>query len=89
MRFLPLFADLSSGTVALIGVGAPARAKLRLLRSAGASVRWFSGDEDVSDELLMAVASPGRVAVDPSIRCRLITRATSPSSPPQAMHAMS
>ena len=66
MRFLPLFADLSSGTVALIGAGAPARAKLRLLRSAGASVRWFSGDVDVSDELLMALASPGRVAIDPS-----------------------
>ena len=66
MRFLPLFADLSSGAVALIGAGAPARAKLRLLRSAGANVRWFSGDVDVSDELLMALASPGRVAIDPS-----------------------
>ena len=66
MRFLPLFVDLSSGTVALIGAAEPARAKLRLLRSAGASVRWFSGDVDVSDELLTAIAAPGRVEIDPS-----------------------
>lgn len=50
MRFLPLFMDLSSGVVALVGAGAPARAKLRLLRSAGASVRWFTCGADVSDE---------------------------------------
>jgi uroporphyrin-III C-methyltransferase / precorrin-2 dehydrogenase / sirohydrochlorin ferrochelatase len=41
MRFLPVFLDLSSGTVALVGAGAAALNKLRLLQSAGANVRWY------------------------------------------------
>jgi uroporphyrin-III C-methyltransferase / precorrin-2 dehydrogenase / sirohydrochlorin ferrochelatase len=49
MRFLPLFADLTSGTAALIGASAPARAKLQLLQSAGAHVRWFVYGADVSE----------------------------------------
>ena len=44
MRFLPLFLDLSSGPVAPVGAGASALNKLRLLRSAGANVRWFARD---------------------------------------------
>ena len=36
MRFLPVFLDLQSGKVLLIGAGELVRAKLRLLVSAGA-----------------------------------------------------
>ena len=64
MRFLPLFLDLSSGTIALVGNSAAAINKLHLLRSAGATVRWFSDDVDVSAELLLASAPPGRVEID-------------------------
>ena len=42
MRFLPLFVDLSAGAVVLVGSGGAALAKLRLLRAAGAHVRWYS-----------------------------------------------
>src|SRR3954453_9496309 len=50
MRFLPIFLDLRSGPVLLAGGGDLARAKLRLLLSAGASVRWYATDRhrDVS-----------------------------------------
>ena len=64
MRFLPLFLDLSSETIALIGNSAAAMNKLHLLRSAGATVRWFSDDVDVSTELLLASVPPGRVEID-------------------------
>ncbi len=43
MRFLPVFLDVSAGTVALIGTGAAAHNKLRLLRAAGARIRWYVG----------------------------------------------
>ncbi len=61
MRFLPLFMDVTAGTVALIGAGPAALNKLRLLRAAGADVRWYSDDIDVAEELLLASASPGRL----------------------------
>src|SRR4030081_1284464 len=50
MRFLPVFLDLQSGKVLLVGAGDLARAKLRLLAAAGASVSWFAtdGHHDVS-----------------------------------------
>ena len=64
MRFLPLFLDLSSEAIALIGNSAAAMNKLHLLRSAGATVRWFSDDVDVSTELLLASVPPGRVEID-------------------------
>src|SRR6476620_7613060 len=50
MRFLPVFLDLQSGVVLLVGAGDLVRAKLRLLVSAGARVRWFATDcnQDVS-----------------------------------------
>jgi uroporphyrin-III C-methyltransferase/precorrin-2 dehydrogenase/sirohydrochlorin ferrochelatase len=50
MRFLPVFLDLQSGKVLLVGAGDLARAKLRLLAAAGAGVRWFAtdGNHDVS-----------------------------------------
>src|SRR4051812_7731421 len=44
MRFLPIFLDLRSGPVVLVGGGELARAKLRLLLSAGANVRWYATD---------------------------------------------
>lgn len=46
MRFLPVFLDLHAGPVLLVGQGEPARAKLRLLISAGAEVRWHAPDGD-------------------------------------------
>jgi uroporphyrin-III C-methyltransferase / precorrin-2 dehydrogenase / sirohydrochlorin ferrochelatase len=50
MRFLPVFLDLQAGPVVLIGSGELAQAKLRVLASAGAKVRWYalSGAHDVS-----------------------------------------
>ena len=44
MRFLPIFLDVQRGAVVLVGEGDLARAKLRLLVSAGARVRWFATD---------------------------------------------
>jgi uroporphyrin-III C-methyltransferase / precorrin-2 dehydrogenase / sirohydrochlorin ferrochelatase len=44
MRFLPVFLDLQAGPVLVIGAGEPVRAKLRLLVSAGARIRWFATD---------------------------------------------
>jgi uroporphyrin-III C-methyltransferase/precorrin-2 dehydrogenase/sirohydrochlorin ferrochelatase len=50
MRFLPVFLDLQTGPVLLVGAGELVRAKLRLLASAGARIRWFAtdGNHDVS-----------------------------------------
>jgi uroporphyrin-III C-methyltransferase/precorrin-2 dehydrogenase/sirohydrochlorin ferrochelatase len=50
MRFLPVFLDLQTGPVLLIGGGELARAKLRLLAAAGARVRWYAtdGNHDVN-----------------------------------------
>jgi uroporphyrin-III C-methyltransferase/precorrin-2 dehydrogenase/sirohydrochlorin ferrochelatase len=44
MRFLPVFLDLQTGPILLVGGGELARAKLRLLLSAGARVRWYATD---------------------------------------------
>ncbi|MBU6458928.1 MAG: siroheme synthase CysG [Bradyrhizobium sp.] len=44
MRFLPIFLDLHEGAVLLVGGGELVRAKLRLLISAGAQIRWFATD---------------------------------------------
>lgn len=46
MRYLPLFLDTKIGPVVLVGGGEFARAKLRLLLSAGATIRWFATDDD-------------------------------------------
>src|SRR3981081_602967 len=50
MRFLPVFLDLQTGPVLLVGAGELARAKMRLLTAAGARVRWYAtdGNHDVS-----------------------------------------
>src|SRR6201994_3190121 len=49
MRYLPVFLDLQSGLVALVGAGELARAKLRVLVAAGARIRWYAteGAHDV------------------------------------------
>jgi uroporphyrin-III C-methyltransferase / precorrin-2 dehydrogenase / sirohydrochlorin ferrochelatase len=44
MRFLPVFLDMQTGPILLVGGGDLARAKLRLLLSAGARVRWHATD---------------------------------------------
>src|SRR3981081_1513518 len=71
MRFLPVFLDLQSGLVVLIGAGELVRAKLRLLVSAGARVRWFAtdGNPDVSgiesaDAARIELASGDPLAAD-------------------------
>ena len=50
MRFLPVFLDLQTGPILLIGAGELVRAKLRLLLSAGARIRWYAldGNRDTS-----------------------------------------
>lgn len=63
MRFLPVFFDLSRGRVVLIGSGAPAIAKLRLLRAAGANVRWFANDDETGDELVHARHYSGTIEI--------------------------
>jgi uroporphyrin-III C-methyltransferase / precorrin-2 dehydrogenase / sirohydrochlorin ferrochelatase len=42
MQFLPVFLDLEAGPVVLVGAGDLALAKLRVLASAGARVRWYA-----------------------------------------------
>jgi uroporphyrin-III C-methyltransferase/precorrin-2 dehydrogenase/sirohydrochlorin ferrochelatase len=50
MRFLPLFFDLGKGPVILVGAGKEALAKLRILKAAGAHIRWYVlAREDVDD----------------------------------------
>jgi uroporphyrin-III C-methyltransferase/precorrin-2 dehydrogenase/sirohydrochlorin ferrochelatase len=44
MRYLPVFLDLRTGPIVLIGAGEFVRAKLRLLLSAGAQIRWYATD---------------------------------------------
>jgi uroporphyrin-III C-methyltransferase / precorrin-2 dehydrogenase / sirohydrochlorin ferrochelatase len=45
MRFLPVFLDLKAGPIVLVGDGELAQAKLRVLLSAGARVRWYATDK--------------------------------------------
>src|ERR1700736_6751812 len=60
MRFLPVFLDLQTGPVLLVGAGDLARAKLRLLAAGGARIRWFAADghHDVSG---LGAGDPGRI----------------------------
>ncbi len=64
MRFLPVCLDLTSGRVVLIGGGELAINKLRLLRAAHATVRWYPLHTDVAEEITQTAAGPGRLEVD-------------------------
>jgi uroporphyrin-III C-methyltransferase/precorrin-2 dehydrogenase/sirohydrochlorin ferrochelatase len=46
MRYLPVFLDLQTGPVVLIGTGELARAKLRVLVAAGARIRWYAPSDE-------------------------------------------
>lgn len=48
-----------SGTVAVVGNGPDAMQAVRLLRAAGANVRWYSSDVDVAEEALLVAPPPG------------------------------
>jgi uroporphyrin-III C-methyltransferase / precorrin-2 dehydrogenase / sirohydrochlorin ferrochelatase len=66
MRFLPVFLDVTQGTVGVVGAGPAALAKLRLLQSAGAKVRWYVRDSDIRDliaEDLTADVEFGRLEI--------------------------
>ena len=67
MRFLPVFLDLQSGVVLLVGAGELVRAKLRLLASAGANIRWFAtdGSHDVAGLNAADAARIERASGDP------------------------
>jgi siroheme synthase (precorrin-2 oxidase/ferrochelatase) len=49
----------ATATVAVVGGGGEAAEAVRLLRSAGANVRWYSNDVDVAEEVLCASPPPG------------------------------
>jgi uroporphyrin-III C-methyltransferase/precorrin-2 dehydrogenase/sirohydrochlorin ferrochelatase len=59
MRFLPVFLDLTAGTVTLVGSGEAALNKLRLLGAAGARVRWFVASADIAQATAIAADLPG------------------------------
>jgi uroporphyrin-III C-methyltransferase/precorrin-2 dehydrogenase/sirohydrochlorin ferrochelatase len=63
MDFLPVFLETSAGVFAVIGSAQGALAKLRLLRAAGAHVRWFSSDADVAEEIAISAGS-GRLEIN-------------------------
>lgn len=67
MRFLPVFLDLQSGPVVLVGSGELAQAKLRVLAAAGAHVRWYAtaGRHDVRDLEAAQAARVERATDDP------------------------
>jgi uroporphyrin-III C-methyltransferase/precorrin-2 dehydrogenase/sirohydrochlorin ferrochelatase len=63
MRFLPMFLDRAAGVFILVGSGEPALGKLRLLRAAGAHVRWFACKADVA-EAASTLPGNGQLEVD-------------------------
>jgi uroporphyrin-III C-methyltransferase / precorrin-2 dehydrogenase / sirohydrochlorin ferrochelatase len=71
MRFLPVFLDLQTGPVLLVGAGDLAHAKLRLLVAAGARIRWYSTDShhdvsgiDAADAARIELAKGDPLAAD-------------------------
>jgi uroporphyrin-III C-methyltransferase / precorrin-2 dehydrogenase / sirohydrochlorin ferrochelatase len=62
MRFLPVFLDVCGARVALVGSGAAAVNKLRLLQSAGAHVRWYASGAEITEKLIAGLAS-GQVEI--------------------------
>src|ERR1700761_9132660 len=64
MRYLPVFLDLKTGPVLLVDAGELAHAKLRLLLSAGARIRWHVTDGDADIGGLGADAARIEIAHD-------------------------
>jgi uroporphyrin-III C-methyltransferase / precorrin-2 dehydrogenase / sirohydrochlorin ferrochelatase len=62
MRFPSLFTRPSAGTIVLVGSGEAALGELRVLRGAGAHVRWFSCNVDVAEEIA-TLAGAGRLEI--------------------------
>src|SRR5438067_206723 len=58
MRFLPVFLDLKTGPLVLVGNGELGWAKLRLLSAAGARVRWYATDKISDAERAQLAALP-------------------------------
>src|SRR5437868_1177986 len=73
MRFLPLFFDTAAGVVMLVGSGEAALGKLRLLRAAGAHVRWFARETDIAEDIV-TLAGPGRLEISVGDLAELIGR---------------
>lgn len=67
MRFLPLFFDLHAAPLALVGAGPAALSKLRVLRSAGARVRWYVDQATVGEESFDAGAVPDALLAEVEI----------------------
>jgi len=64
MRVLPVSIDPSAGVILFVGSGGAALGRLRLLRAAGAHVRWLSASADIAEEALtLAGARPGRLEI--------------------------
>jgi uroporphyrin-III C-methyltransferase / precorrin-2 dehydrogenase / sirohydrochlorin ferrochelatase len=63
MRFLPVFYDTSAGVILLVGSGEAALGKLRVLRRAGAHVRWLPGSADVAEDVLTLPPGKGRLEI--------------------------
>jgi uroporphyrin-III C-methyltransferase/precorrin-2 dehydrogenase/sirohydrochlorin ferrochelatase len=64
MPFLPLFLNVTSQPVALVGTGPAAIGKIGLLRSLGATVCWFTEGADVSVEVVILSALAGGLQID-------------------------
>src|SRR4029434_11214650 len=71
MRYLPVFLDVQSGPVLLVGAGDLARPRWRLRTSAGARVRWYAtdGNHDLSglasdDAARIEIAQGDPLAID-------------------------
>jgi uroporphyrin-III C-methyltransferase/precorrin-2 dehydrogenase/sirohydrochlorin ferrochelatase len=82
MRFLPVFLDLAAGPVMLMGSGEAAAAKLRLLRAAGARVRWHvesgASAEAAADGAVEVVAGAPAETADLSEAIAVIAAAGEP-----------
>ena len=63
MSFLPIFLDISAGIVAVVGSSHAALAKLRLLRSLGANIRWFPCTAEVDEDVLRSAPGPGALEI--------------------------
>lgn len=57
MQYLPVFLDLKTGPVLLVGAGELVRAKLRVLLAAGARILWLATDNDYN---LNGLGDPGK-----------------------------